>query len=82
VAEIDLGEIPNWRTLVDDSRHGLLDEVLDYLTEPRHAQFIVGLSGGRGIGRRRAAVRDRGGNWCARLVSITMASSPTITGYA
>jgi hypothetical protein len=31
---VDLGEIPNWGALVDDSRHGLLDEGLDYLTEP------------------------------------------------
>jgi hypothetical protein len=50
VAETELGEILNWRTLVDDSRHRLLDEVLDYLTEPRYAQFIAGLSGGWGIG--------------------------------
>jgi hypothetical protein len=57
-----LGEIPNWRTLVDDSRHGLLDEALDYLTEPRYAQFIAGLSGGQGIGQRHAAVRERGGH--------------------
>ena len=62
MVETDLGEIPNWRTLVDDSRHGLLDEVLDYLTEPRYAQFIAGLSGGRGIGRIRAAVREIGGH--------------------
>jgi hypothetical protein len=82
VAETDLGEIPNWRTLVDDLRHGLLDEVLDYLMEPRYVQFIVGLSGGRGIGQRRAAVRERRGHWRARLVSITVASSPAITGCA
>jgi hypothetical protein len=82
VAKTGLGEIPNWQTLVDDSRHGLLDEVLDYLTESRYAQFIAGLSGGRGIGRRRAAVRERGGHWRMRLVSITVASSPAITGYA
>ena len=28
------GEIPNWEALVDDSRHELLDEGLDYLMEP------------------------------------------------
>jgi hypothetical protein len=67
---------------VDDSRHGLLDEVLDYLTEPRYVQFIAGLSGGRGIGQRRVAVRERGGHWRTRLVSITVASSLAITGYA
>jgi hypothetical protein len=34
VAETDLGEIPNWRALVINWRHGLVAWVLDYLTDP------------------------------------------------
>jgi hypothetical protein len=30
----DLGEVPNWRALVDDLRHELMDWVLDYLAKP------------------------------------------------
>jgi hypothetical protein len=30
----DLGEVSNWRALVDDLRHELMDWVLDYLMEP------------------------------------------------
>jgi hypothetical protein len=30
----DLGEVSNWRALVDDLRHELMDWVLDYLTKP------------------------------------------------
>jgi hypothetical protein len=30
----DLGEVSNWRALVDDLRHELMDWVLDYLAEP------------------------------------------------
>jgi hypothetical protein len=65
VAETNLGEIPNWRTLVDDSRHGLLDEVLDYLTEPRYAQFIV-VAGELDEDARRSEKADVTGarDWC------------------
>jgi hypothetical protein len=38
-----LGEIPNSRALGDDSRHGLLDEALDCLTEPRVCAIYSGL---------------------------------------
>jgi hypothetical protein len=31
---VDLGEIPNWRAQVSNWRHGLVDWVLDYLTDP------------------------------------------------
>jgi hypothetical protein len=30
----DLGKVSNWRALVDDLRHELMDWVLDYLAEP------------------------------------------------
>ena len=31
----DLGEVSNWRALVDDLRYELMDWVLDYLAEPK-----------------------------------------------
>jgi hypothetical protein len=43
MVETELGEIPKWRALGDDSRHGLLDEALDFLTEPRVCAIYSGL---------------------------------------
>jgi hypothetical protein len=38
----DLGEVSNWRALVDDLRHELMDWVLDYLTElTAHSIFRI-----------------------------------------
>jgi hypothetical protein len=55
----DLGEVPNWRALVSNWRHDLVDWVLDYLTDPT-AHSIYRLLGRwpvnlgwRGGGRRR-----------------------------
>ena len=43
----DLGEIPNWGVLVDDSRHELLHWLHNYLAEQASRQFIGSHSGGR-----------------------------------
>ena len=40
----DLREIRNWRALVSNWRHGLVDWVLDYLTDPK-AHSIYRLRG-------------------------------------
>jgi hypothetical protein len=59
---VDLGEIPNWCSLVDSSRHELVYGLLDYLTEPT-AHSIYRLRGRwhvnwrwRGGGRREGDV--------------------------
>jgi hypothetical protein len=41
----NLGEIPNWSSLVDNRRHGWVCWVLDYIAEPMARQFI-GFEGG------------------------------------
>jgi hypothetical protein len=45
VLGIDLGEILNWRALVSNWRHDLVDWVLDYLTDPT-THSIIGSGGG------------------------------------
>jgi hypothetical protein len=74
---VDFGEIPNWGALVDDSRHVLLDEGLDYLTEPwvcaiysRLERWPVNLRETRGGQRKRGLLaRAIGGNYCGKLPS-------------
>jgi hypothetical protein len=44
VFRTELGEIRNWGSLVSNSRHGLVDWVLDYLTDPK-AHSIYRLRG-------------------------------------
>ena len=53
----DLGEVSNWRALVDDLRHELMDWVLDYLAKPT-AHSIYRL-----WGRWLMNLRWRGGGW-------------------
>jgi hypothetical protein len=78
----ELGETRNSRALGNDSRYELLHWLHNYLTEPRvcsiyrlWGQWLVN-QGWRGGGRREEGVLAQ------QLVACTVASSPTITGYA
>jgi hypothetical protein len=46
VFRTDLGEIPNWGSLVSNWRHERVDWMLEYLAERGCTQFIGPLSGG------------------------------------
>jgi hypothetical protein len=72
----DLGEMRNWSSLVNNWRHDLLAWCVIILRTRRCAQFIESLSGGRLIGRRRAAVRETGSYWRAWLVSYYRGKLP------
>jgi hypothetical protein len=71
----DLGEIPNWGALVDDSRHGLLHWLHNYLAEQagstiysRLERWPVNLRETRvGRRRRRLLARAIGGNYRGKL---------------
>jgi hypothetical protein len=71
----DLGEVSNWRALVDDLRHELVYWLLDYLAEPTthsiyrlQGRWPVNL-GWRGSGRRerRALSQEIGGFYRGEL---------------
>jgi hypothetical protein len=71
-----LGETPNWGVLVDDSRHGLLYWVHNYLAEQASRQFIGSHSGGIQFCEDALAAGEEEGYWRLGLVAFTMAAPP------
>jgi hypothetical protein len=73
----DLGEIPNWGALVDDSRHGLLHWLHNYLAEQAGSAIYrlpqwwpVNLRETRDDRRKRGSLaRAIGGNYRGKLPS-------------
>jgi hypothetical protein len=59
----DLGELQNWRALVDNLRHGWVHWVCDYLAELTGVTIYRCHRRWRLILRRRAAAEERGGHW-------------------
>jgi hypothetical protein len=67
-----------WRTI--GGKRGCYGWVIT-LRSSQCAQFITSLRGGRGFGRRRAAVRETGSHWHAWLVSFVVANSPAMNRH-
>jgi hypothetical protein len=79
---VDLGEIPNWGVLVDDSRHGLLYWVHNYLAEQAGSAIYRLPQWWRPISRRCASGR-RGRRLLARKLSgFHRGGFLVITGHA
>jgi hypothetical protein len=76
----DLGEMRNWKALVNNWRHDLVAWCVITLRTRRCAQFIVCLSGGLQFCIGVLAVKEERSYWCTRLVAVTMATSPAISG--
>jgi hypothetical protein len=76
----DLGEMRNWRALVNNWRHDLVAWCVITLRTPRCAQCIVCLSGGLQLWIGALAVGEERSYWRTRLVAVTVATSLAISG--
>jgi hypothetical protein len=69
----NLGEIPNWGFLGDDSRHELLHWFHNYLAEQARSAIVAGLSGDVQFHDDALAAGEEG-HWHSGLVSFTVAT--------
>jgi hypothetical protein len=76
----DLGEMRNWRAVVNNWRHNLVAWCVITLRTRRCAQFIVCLSGGLQFWIGTLVVGEERSYWRTRLVVVTVATSPAISG--
>jgi hypothetical protein len=76
VFQTDLGEIPNWGSLVSNWRHEWVDWMLEYLVEPTTCSIYRLPEWWSVYLRCRGGGRREGVHWRKQLVAFTVASSP------
>jgi hypothetical protein len=79
---VDLGGIPNWGNLVDDSSHGLLHWLHNYLAERTWVAIYSLQRRWRPISRGCASGRRGKGVLALGMSGFHRGSPPAITGYA
>jgi hypothetical protein len=79
---VDLGEIPNWGVLGDDSRHGLLHWLHNYLAQRTGAAIYSLQRRWRPISRGCAGGRRGKGVQALGMSGFHRGSPPAITGHA
>jgi hypothetical protein len=79
---VDLGEIPNWGNLVDDSSHGLLHWLHNYLAERTGVTIYSLQRRWRPISRGCAGGRRGKGVLALGMSGFHRGSPPAITGHA
>jgi hypothetical protein len=82
VFRTDLGELPNWGSMVINWRHERVDWMLNYLAEPMAGSIYRIHERWRLIRGKTRDGRREGVLWRKRLVAFTVAGSPTTIGWA